>query len=81
MIFVGVPPMHPHIYSNGYICLSILYDGILFTDIDWTPSLTTAKVCLSILSMLSSCKKKQRPANDASSVRYMSSMSPKKVNW
>jgi ubiquitin-conjugating enzyme E2 W len=27
VIFVGNIPIHEHIYSNGYICLSILYDG------------------------------------------------------
>jgi ubiquitin-conjugating enzyme E2 W len=29
VIFIGTPPIHPHIYSNGYICLSILYQGII----------------------------------------------------
>lgn len=28
VVFVGTPPVHPHIYSNGHICLSIL-------DKDW----------------------------------------------
>jgi ubiquitin-conjugating enzyme E2 W len=28
VIFVNNIPEHEHIYSNGYICLSILYDGI-----------------------------------------------------
>jgi ubiquitin-conjugating enzyme E2 W len=47
VIFHGPVPDHEHIYSNGYICLSILYD-------DWTPSLRVSSVVLSILSMMSS---------------------------
>lgn len=27
VLFVPPSPVHPHIYSNGHICLDILYDG------------------------------------------------------
>ncbi|KNE56543.1 hypothetical protein AMAG_02345 [Allomyces macrogynus ATCC 38327] len=68
-------PEHPHIYSNGHICLSILYDG-------WTPALTTSSVCLSLLSMLSSCTAKERPPDDDRYVRRVGmNANPKKSNW
>ena len=51
VIFVGNPPHHEHIYSNGYICLSTLYN-------DWTPALKVSSVCMSIISMMSSATKK-----------------------
>jgi len=68
VIFVGKPPDHEHIYSNGFICLSILFDGkfdYFFYDIyiilnikEWSAALTVSSICLSILSMLSSAVKK-----------------------
>tara|TARA_B110000503_G_C6986192_1_gene345361 strand:- start:50 stop:238 length:189 start_codon:yes stop_codon:yes gene_type:complete len=27
VLFIGKIPEHEHIYSNGFICMSILYDG------------------------------------------------------
>ncbi|XP_053518368.1 ubiquitin-conjugating enzyme E2 W-like [Artibeus jamaicensis] len=38
-----------HVYSNGHICLSILTK-------DWSPVLSVQSICLSIISILYSCK-------------------------
>ena len=57
VIFVNKPPLHEHIYSNGYICLSIL-------DKDWTPALQTSQGVMSIMSMMASASSKKAPDDD-----------------
>ncbi|XP_009114015.2 probable ubiquitin-conjugating enzyme E2 18 [Brassica rapa] len=75
VIFVPPAPLHPHIYSNGHICLDILYDS-------WSPAMTVSSVCISILSMLSSSPEKQRPAdNDRYVKNCKNGRSPKETRW
>ena len=69
-----MPPIHEHVYSCGFICLSTL-------DTDWTPALKTSSVCLSVLSMLSSATEKKKPDNDEESSRMMKGKSPKEISW
>jgi len=55
-------PVHPHVYSNGHICASILGH-------EWSPVLNVAAVCITLQSMLASCKKKERPPDNDRYVR------------
>jgi ubiquitin-conjugating enzyme E2 W len=73
VVFKPPAPIHPHIYSNGHICLSILYD-------QWSPAMTCQSVCLSIQSMLSSSSEKVPPANNLAYVAT-AAKNPKKTNW
>lgn len=57
-LFFVAAPKHPHIYSNGDICLNLLQS-------DWHPSLSIEKIARAILSMMASAKHKQTPLDDA----------------
>ncbi|QBM89866.1 ubiquitin-conjugating enzyme E2 W [Metschnikowia aff. pulcherrima] len=56
-------PLHPHVYSNGHICLNVLGK-------DWTPACGVESVVLSVQSMLSTNTLAERPPDDARYVRH-----------
>ncbi|EXJ90979.1 ubiquitin-conjugating enzyme E2 W [Capronia coronata CBS 617.96] len=57
--FLGRPiPIHPHIYSNGIICLDLLGTA------GWSPVQSVESVCMSIQSMLTGNSKNERPQGD-----------------
>lgn len=51
-------PIHPHIYSNGIICLDLL------SSAGWSPVQTVESVCVSIQSMLTANTRDERPPRD-----------------
>ncbi|KAK1067605.1 hypothetical protein LTR12_015930 [Friedmanniomyces endolithicus] len=67
-------PMHPHIYSNGIICLDLLDKQ------GWSPVHNVESVCISIQSMLASNTKAERPPGDAEFVRSNRSR-PRDINF
>ena len=54
-VFIPPSPEHMHIYSNGFICLDILYAN---RGGGWSPAMTISSCCLSLRSMLASATKK-----------------------
>ncbi|KAG9044130.1 hypothetical protein FS837_008744 [Tulasnella sp. UAMH 9824] len=66
-------PVHPHVYSNGLICASILGN-------EWSPVLSVSAVCLTLQSMLASCKEKKLPEGNDSFVKT-APLDPKKVRF
>ena len=71
-------PVHPHIYSNGHICLSVLSSG---NGGDYSPALTAGSLALSIRSMLASCAAKERPPGDREYCSRAAGRSPKETRW
>jgi ubiquitin-conjugating enzyme E2 W len=63
VMFVTAPgreiPIHPHIYSNGVICLDLLSSGN-----GWSPVQSVETVCMSIQSMLTGNTRNERPEGD-----------------
>jgi len=72
--FMRPAPVHEHIYSDGKICLNILYS-------DWEPKLDVCAVCLSLRSMLSSAKKKSRPPDNNSTVVMSRGQKTRNMQW
>ncbi|KAF2099386.1 ubiquitin conjugating enzyme [Rhizodiscina lignyota] len=56
-------PMHPHVYSNGIICLDLLDRQ------GWSPVHNVESVCMSLQSMLTGNEKNERPPGDADFVK------------
>lgn len=78
VMFQQPSPVHPHIYTNGHICLDILYDG---RNGGWSPALTMSKVVLSLRSMLASNEDKRRPPGDHEYCSRTHGRSPKETRW
>ncbi|KAF2634968.1 ubiquitin conjugating enzyme [Massarina eburnea CBS 473.64] len=67
-------PYHPHIYSNGIICLDLLDRQ------GWSPVHNVESVCVSLQSMLTSNTKKERPPGDENFVRF-NTQRPRDINF
>ena len=55
--------MHPHVYSNGIICLDLLDKA------GWSPVQNVESVCMSLQSMLTGNTKNERPEGNEIFVR------------
>ncbi|KAL5403019.1 hypothetical protein PMIN03_010202 [Paraphaeosphaeria minitans] len=67
-------PIHPHIYSNGIICLDLLDRQ------GWSPVHNVESVCVSLQSMLTSNTKNERPPGDEAFVRS-NTQRPRDINF
>ncbi|KAI9684545.1 MAG: hypothetical protein M1822_005633 [Bathelium mastoideum] len=67
-------PIHPHIYSNGIICLDLLDTS------GWSPVQNVESVCVSLQSMLTSNSKNERPPGNDAFVRT-NRQRPRDINF
>lgn len=67
-------PIHPHIYSNGIICLDLLGSQ------GWSPVQNVESVCMSLQSMLTGNSKNERPPGDEEFVRS-NRLRPKDIDF
>ncbi|KAI9887050.1 MAG: hypothetical protein M1823_001122 [Watsoniomyces obsoletus] len=67
-------PMHPHVYSNGIICLDLLGNQ------GWSPVQNVESVCMSIQSMLTGNNKNERPPGDEEFVKR-NMQSPRNIHF
>lgn len=66
-------PCHPHVYSNGHICLNLLGD-------DWTPACLIVLTAVLIQLMLALNSVASPPADDANYCRH-APRNPKQTLW
>lgn len=74
IIFIDNIPINEHVYSNGHICVSILYDN-------WTPAYTLHGAVMNIISMIAGAKSKKKPVNDKMYCYMSKNKSPKEFKW
>lgn len=72
--FMRPAPVHEHIYSDGKICLNILYN-------DWNPQQDVKSITLSLISMMASAKKKKRPPDNDSTVVMSQGQKTRNMQW
>jgi ubiquitin-conjugating enzyme E2 W len=54
---------------------------LLLIFAEWSAALTVSSICLSIISMLASAKKKCKPKNDAEFCKRAIGKGPKNFKW